>query len=53
MNNVIVLLRCDLCGKPVRKKKVRRLQFIEVPLCDPCFLKVRRRPNGRAPGPQG
>lgn len=53
MNKVIVLLRCDLCGKPVRSEKVRRLQFIEVPLCDPCFVKVRRRQNGRTPRPQG
>lgn len=48
MSNVIVLLRCDLCGTPVSKKKVRRMQFLEVPLCDRCFLKVRK-----GPGPQG
>lgn len=42
MSKVIVLLRCDLCGRPVTKKKVRRMQFLEVPLCDRCFMRVKR-----------
>ncbi len=47
MGRVIVLLRCDLCGRLVEKKKLRRVSAVELPLCDRCFLRVHRGNLGR------
>lgn len=40
MGKVIVLLRCDLCGRLVRKKQLRRLSAVELPLCDHCYVRI-------------
>jgi ribosome-binding protein aMBF1 (putative translation factor) len=42
MDKVIQVYRCDLCGRLVARKKVRRFHFFQLPICDRCFFKVQR-----------